>query len=112
MYEAMTPPLYDLQRIRIPTAVFYAAGTDAMDIEGFLLDPTVSYFNSVVSARKLDASFEALYLGLDMTWFSKEVIPLIEKYDNIKNYTPTSTITPKPKQQDPQPTPKPKQQDP
>lgn len=78
MYGEITPPLFNLQSIRVPTAVIYSSQYETQDIEGFLLEPVLSRFNSVIYSQKLDiAPVEAFYMGADMSWFVPEVVPLI-----------------------------------
>jgi len=69
--------------IRVPTAVIYSSAVEVADIEGFLLDPVISRFNSVVYSQKLDIMpAAAFYMGADMSYFVPEVIPLLRRYAN------------------------------
>lgn len=85
IYGEMKPPLYNLGNVRFPVAVFYTTEQFKGDIDEYLLDPTMSKLQTVVYRRKFTFPYESFYLGIDQSWFSKEVIPLIEKYDPYKN---------------------------
>lgn len=80
LYGTITPPLYPLQQIKVPTAIFYSDQTnDMQDIENFLMKPQVSRFGQVVYSNKMSIPFECFWFCNHMDWFP-QVIGVIEKF--------------------------------
>lgn len=77
-YNELTPPLYDLKKIRVPVVVIYSAIHQALSIEKFYLDPVASGLTSVIIRTMVNTSLEGFYMGFDMKWFKSEVVDLMK----------------------------------